>query len=707
MNKWVRIGAISAVTMGMLVLGYRSDIKVSAAEQFYSVPTTNTNIQQESNATNGMSDFSDDRIQNVNTVAPAVQPPAKYVRTSLSVTADNPANTYTSRDGSNTFSTYYYLPEGFHVKNTEHGNYQSSVQVGDNIYLVESMGTGTNQGAIVRYNLNDLKQLGVITDSGEGRDLVWKALKYVSPYTKTGNTHSAQYNNYNTYMQNAVNQLNASQSSVKAAQDQSKSDQEEVDDYQKTLDNTMQKLNVYVSQVQKEINAQYKQDKKMKKQVTKPDKLTIDNFTDYFNSLNDDYSKKIQKNTDKQSQVKQQIQDLKLIYAGKKIKSADDTSDSSAASDATTSDAASSASDSSSKAASASADATSDAKTSKAASKDAKSDNQSSKADSKDTKSDSQTKKSDDSQDQTTKKMTKQQYTKKLASLQKKLANLKSQKTDYKTAKATGLNYIKTFTNNKYYKKMATDKQNVSDAKDLVDQDNEDIESAQQDVVTAQKAIDNLKQNQVDYGKYSAIAHVAQISPLINIGHGQTLSYNYVTKNLYLAQDDSGGDLGTNDYNVVTELDSNSLQPIKQFNFQLWHDNKNYGLHTLTFDSQGNAYFGRKSGSKYQIFKGTFDENSGQVSFAPVPQTINWGGKHNQGLTYNPVNNRLYIVSDDIITSVPADKLGAGTVDPSDVHYLAFNSGREFEDITFDSQGYGYLLSLWKPEILKSSNPMN
>ncbi|MHA8110591.1 hypothetical protein ACYATP_03655 [Lactobacillaceae bacterium Melli_B4] len=695
MNRFVRWGTISAVTIGLFAFGYgyQSQVKVSAAEQFYSVPDTNSNIQQE-NSGNAMASYNDNSLQSVNTNPPAVKTSNKYVHTKLDMNSQNQPNSYTSQDGSNTFNTYYYLPEGFHVKSTEHGNYQSSVQVGNNIYVVESMGTGTNQGAIVRYNTDDLKQLGVLNSdgsSGDGRDLVWKALKYISPYTKSGNVHSSQYASYQSFLDDANSQLKSNQNQVQNAQDQVNSDQGEVDDYQKTLDKTTAQTNNYIKQVQKNINAQYKADKKAKKNVVKPVKLTIDNYIDYFKSVNAPLIKKVNKLTNQKADLQQQIKDLNDVYKGKVVKQVNDDSDSASDSSADSS-AADDASKSSanSNASSAASASSSDANTSATSSADQTSTKDSTDADKSKAK---------------VKKMTKKEYVAKLTPLQTKLTKMTQKIAQLKQDQVPANNYMTEF-KTKWQSKLTTDAQNVADAKDLVTQDQQAVADANQAVTDSQTAITNLQNNQVDYGKYSAIAHAAQISPLINIGHGQTLSYNPATKNLYLAQDDTAGDIGANDNNVVTELDANTLQPVKQFNFPLLHNGKNFGIHTLTFDNDGNAYFGRKSGKQYIIFKGQFDENSGNVSFAPVPQTIAWGGKHNQGLTYNPVNNKLYIISDDIITSVPVDKLSNGTVTPDDVYYLAFNSGREFEDVTFDSQGYGYLLALWKPEIMKSTQPM-
>ncbi|UQS87114.1 hypothetical protein MOO44_02835 [Nicoliella spurrieriana] len=702
MNKWVRLGAISAISLGIFAFGYGyvgNNVRVSAAEQFYSVPNANSNIQQENNTSNAMSSYADNSLQTVATTPPSVAAPSKYVHTSLDMNSQNKADSYTSQDGSTTFNTYYYLPEGFHVKSTEHGNYQSSVQVGDNIYVVESMGTGTNQGAIVRYNVNDLQQLGVLNPDGSGIDTVWKALKYISPYTQSGNNHSSQYANYQSYLDDANSQLQNTKNQVQNAQDQLASDQQEVDDYQTELDKSTKAGNQQIAKIQSQLNTAYKAAKKADKNtpMPKPAKLTLDNFVDTMKSANSVYDDRLNKLAADEQQVRQSMSDLKAALKGKAPKSLAVSSSAAAAKAGSSASASVSDTDSD-----ASADSSSSASSASASSDDTKAtsasatDKSSVKDSTTDSKANAKTK---------VKKISKQEYQKQMLPLTKKLTKITNQKNDIKSKRAVNSKYLAQYLNG-FGKKWNTDTTNVNDAKDLIVQDQQAITDANQAVVNAQKAIDQLSQNQVDFAKYSAIAHAAQISPLINIGHGQTLSYNPVTKNLYLAQDETSGDLPASGSNVITELDANTLQPIKQFNFQLMHNNVNYAIHTLTFDNDGNAYFGRKSGKNYQIFKGQLNETTGQVNFAPVPQKIKWGGTHNQGLTYNPVNNRLYIVSDDIITSVPADKLSAGTVQPSDVNYISFNTGREFEDLTFDAQGYGYLLMLWKPEILKTTAPI-
>lgn len=213
------------------------------------------------------------------------------------------------------------------------------------------------------------------------------------------------------------------------------------------------------------------------------------------------------------------------------------------------------------------------------------------------------------------------------------------------------------------------------------------------------------------FSAFSQIAHSVSVSPLLNIGHGQTLSYNPKNQHLYLAQDDQLGTVSDNFYNQVTEVDSETLQPIHQYRFKMINKfNKAVALHTLAFDNQGHAYFGVHTGpmgakGSYTMYYG--DITSRGISFKINQNVIKWPGSFNQYVAHNPLNDRLYLVSNDVIISVPAKKVYSNTLKDSDVHYLTFNTHREFESLAFDNSGYGYLLTLWRSELLKSDKIMN
>lgn len=226
-----------------------------------------------------------------------------------------------------------------------------------------------------------------------------------------------------------------------------------------------------------------------------------------------------------------------------------------------------------------------------------------------------------------------------------------------------------------------------------------------------QDKINKIGQNNPIFNQYYQISKSVSVSPLMNIGHGQTLTYNPSNDHIYLAQDDQLGEVNNDFYNQVTELDAQSLKPVHQYRFRLINNQGvNLALHTLTFDKAGNAYFGVRSGRNgikdvYTLYTGNFTNK--KISFRPVTGMIKWPASYNQYVTYNAINDRIYLVSNDMIVSIPAKEVRNDTIKPQDVHYVSFKSGREFESIAFDNKGYGYLLALWRSELLRSDRPMN
>ncbi|MBW1605175.1 hypothetical protein [Lactobacillus sp. Sy-1] len=608
MNKWVRLGTLSVIALGCFVVVNDHPQRVHADEQYYVDPDQNSasNIQQ-LQASNGMSSYAKSSITTVASVPPTVVYNGKFSHTDYQMDQQNPSHSYQDQQGTNTFNTYYYLPNGFHADYREYGNYQSSVKVNDNMYYVESLGDNVKQGVIAKYNLTDLTNLGVLGGNGDGRDLIWKAYTYTSPYTTEGQANIKAAANYQSLLTDAGYSDQDSQNAVTNANAQVVSDQQLAAEYQKQLTTATKVADQFASKVQATLAKQRQYDQRVAK------KLTASNYVAYFNTVNQQGTKAANQIEVKQKRLKQQLHTAK----GKQRV--------------------------------------------------------------------------------------------KLTARLKKLGQQGQQLGARLKAATAALKQFNAGVGQSYQTAL----QNVSDAQDLVNGDLDAVTTAKQNVTNN---VQILEAQHAEYEKYAAIVAAAQVTPMLNIGHGQTLSYNPVTKNLYLVQDDDLGNLPAGGENTITELDPTTLQPIKQFNFPLIHGNNNYSINTLTFDSAGNAYFGRKesvveSGQKsystYQIYKGTLDETTGAANFAPVPQSINWGGYSNQNLAYDAFNNRMYIISDNIITSVPLDKLNAGTLQPSDVNYMSFDINREFEDLTFDDQGYGYLLTLWDPEVMKSENPMN
>lgn len=293
---------------------------------------------------------------------------------------------------------------------------------------------------------------------------------------------------------------------------------------------------------------------------------------------------------------------------------------------------------------------------------------------------------------------------KSVKSLSNKLDEVKSNINDLANAKRT--------TKAKYKKANGTSKARLAKAlktnakKAAADQ--KKAASLQKEVDSNQADINKIKAKNPELFKNIEIANTAQLSPQVDIGHGQTLTFNPQNKHLYLVEDNTLTDLRNRDENnTVMEMDPNTMEPIRQYNFKMYQGTKgNLQLHTLVFDNNGNAYWGRKNGMGYMFFYGRLDENS--VKFAAVPEKLKTrGGSPNQGVAFNNVNNRIYIVSDDVLTSIPISKLESGTATPEDINYSVFQSKREWECLAFDQQGYGHLLALWPAELMKTTEPLN
>ncbi|UQS87440.1 hypothetical protein MOO44_04610 [Nicoliella spurrieriana] len=604
MKRWGLITTLMAATVCWCGLTHQH---ASAAQQYYANFNQNSVANPpELQSGNGLTP-TNQPATTVGSIPPTVVYNGKFNQTQYQMDQQNPSHSYTDQQGTTTFNTDYYLPNGFHVDSREYGNYQSSAQIGDNMYFVESLGDKVKQGAIAKYNTTDLTNLGVLGGNGDGRDLIWKAYTYTSPYTAYGQANLKLAANYQSVLNDAQNSDNDSQNAVQNASAQVASDQQDNQAYQAALQKITNAADQYAAKVQSALVKQ----RLFNAKITK--RLAASNYVAYFNQVTATSLKTANQVTTKRKQVVKRLRKAKPAQR---------------------------------------------------------------------------------------------------KALMKQLKQLTGRQTQLRATVKAAKVALKQF-NQGIGKRYLTATQNVNDSNQLVNQDQLDVQTAEQNVT---HNVQSLEAEHAQYLKYMAIVDAAQVSPLLNIGHGQTLSYNPVTQNLYLVQDDTLANLPAGGTNTITEINPTTLQPIKQFNFPLINGNANYSINTLTFDTAGNAYFGRKesvveagqkSFSTYQIYKGTLNETTGAANFSAVPQNINWGGYSNQNLDYDAYNNRMYIVSDNIITSVPLDKLVAGTLQPSDVHYMSFGINREFEDLSFDAQGYGYLLTLWSPEVMKSQAPLD
>ena len=127
----------------------------------------------------------------------------------------------------------------------------------------------------------------------------------------------------------------------------------------------------------------------------------------------------------------------------------------------------------------------------------------------------------------------------------------------------------------------------------------------------------------------------------------------------------------------------------------------------LAFDKKGRCYFFSYSGGGWspkgtiKIYQGKITKKN-KVRFKLIMQGIrNPLSKNIQSMGYNPYNNRLYMVSNCAIMSVPVSKLSK--LKNGDVHSTIFTGNREYEGISFDARGNGYLLMNKMPEICRTS----
>ena len=202
------------------------------------------------------------------------------------------------------------------------------------------------------------------------------------------------------------------------------------------------------------------------------------------------------------------------------------------------------------------------------------------------------------------------------------------------------------------------------------------------------------------------LARYIKIGPEIPTGHGQTLSYNPATKQLWILLDNETS-FGVELYRestVIQQICAKTLKPEKALRFSCETPDGRILLpgRVMTFDKNGAAYTAiRSSAGAVTIFRLDIKDNKVTVT---TMQKMRYGAsiKRLQCLSYNAYNNKMYLVGDDSIAYFPLDKLGS--LKPADISYINYNSKREFQSLTFDSKGYAYLLVIMTPELLKSTN---
>lgn len=196
------------------------------------------------------------------------------------------------------------------------------------------------------------------------------------------------------------------------------------------------------------------------------------------------------------------------------------------------------------------------------------------------------------------------------------------------------------------------------------------------------------------------IMAAVKFGPSLNVGHGQSLALNPKTNRLWFIRMDV-----VTRHPVFVEVSANTLAPIKEIKTTFSHS---YSINNeLAFDNNGNAYTyvkyrpSGKHAGRIVIFKGKISAKS--VKFKAVRQGIlNGPGVQTQGMGYNPAKNRLYLVSDGVITSVPVSKLGH--LKNRDVKTTRFGTNLEFEGIAFASSGTGYIMTIRGAQLFTIEN---
>ncbi|MBW1606434.1 hypothetical protein [Lactobacillus sp. Sy-1] len=189
-----------------------------------------------------------------------------------------------------------------------------------------------------------------------------------------------------------------------------------------------------------------------------------------------------------------------------------------------------------------------------------------------------------------------------------------------------------------------------------------------------------------------------KVGPTFRGGHGQSLSYNPKTKQLWYLNIARGSATSAS----AELVSQKTLKPTNRVQFKFSTNGSSID-NNLTFDKYGRAYTYVKSGGgsvpqgAYKIYRGTISTKG--VHFTLMRSAIRHAaGAIPQGFSYNPKNNRLYFISDGSIVSAPAGKLN--NLSKSDVKYIHADTNREFEGMIFNKSGKGYLITLRPDEIM-------
>ncbi len=195
-----------------------------------------------------------------------------------------------------------------------------------------------------------------------------------------------------------------------------------------------------------------------------------------------------------------------------------------------------------------------------------------------------------------------------------------------------------------------------------------------------------------------------EVGPTFELGHGAAFSYNpkdgclwFVAKTKETKTD-------------LWRVNMDTLKPDLCINYTF--DKKITFGNNITFDKNGKFYLFGNASSKQgkcpkdaiKVYQGTINlKAKKKVSVKLMMNVIKYpvAADHNvQAAGYDPKNNRIYMVCNSALLSVPVAKLVKKALKPSDVWMTQFDVDREFEDFELDKDGNYYLLVNKYPEIM-------
>lgn len=211
----------------------------------------------------------------------------------------------------------------------------------------------------------------------------------------------------------------------------------------------------------------------------------------------------------------------------------------------------------------------------------------------------------------------------------------------------------------------------------------------------------DVKEDPENDNDYIYRKYITRSNELVT-GHGQAMAYNPKTRKLWYMPN-----MKHKKCRAIM-VNPNTMKPEGGVDFKFKSNIQCPS--TLAFDKYGNAYcYARTTKKKKKVPKSVAKIYKGTLSltnprFQLVMQGLRWTpGTTPQSLGYNPKSDRLYLVSDRSIVSIPATKIrnaSKPSLTPSDVRATRWSFSKEFEGITFDNTGNGYFLTNKPDEVM-------